>query len=51
MQLPLKDLTELYGNVDRPTIVRNFALVYVEQAFERAPPEAGACTRSGFRST
>ena len=39
MRLPLDDLTSLYLNLERPPMVRNFALVYVEQAFERAPPE------------
>lgn len=39
MKLPLADLTTLYVNLERPPMVRNFALVYVEQAFERATPE------------
>ena len=39
MKLPLADLTTLYVNLERPPMVRNFALVYVEQAFDRADPE------------
>ena len=39
MRLPLEDLTALYVNPERPPMVRNFALVYVEQAHARATPE------------
>ena len=35
MRLPLEDLTALYVNPERPPMVRNFALVYVEQAHAR----------------
>ena len=40
MPLPLEDLTALYVNEERPPTVRNFALIYVEQAHARAAPEA-----------
>ena len=39
MPLPLEDLTALYVNKERPPTVRNFALIYVEQAHARATPE------------
>ena len=39
MPLPLEDLTALYVNEERPPTVRNFALIYVEQAHARATPE------------
>ena len=42
MPLPLEDLTALYVNEERPPTVRNFALIYVEQAHARAAPEARA---------
>ena len=42
MPLPLEDLTALYINEERPPTVRNFALIYVEQAHARAAPEARA---------
>ena len=39
MPLPLADLTALCANPEKSAMVRNFALVYVERAHERATPE------------
>ena len=39
IQLPLEQLLDLYHAKDTAPLVRNFALVYVEMAFERASPE------------
>jgi hypothetical protein len=39
IQLPLEQLLDLYKAPASPVLVRNFALVYVEMAFERASKE------------
>ncbi|CAK0785632.1 hypothetical protein CVIRNUC_008843 [Coccomyxa viridis] len=39
IKLPLLPLLEVYNRSDAPPLVRNFSLVYVEMAFERASPE------------
>jgi proteasome component ECM29 len=38
ISLPLPALVSLYGSASAAVMVRNFALVYVEMAFERAQP-------------
>lgn len=39
IKLPLLPLLEVYNQSNAPPLVRNFSLVYVEMAFERASPE------------
>ncbi|XP_024395125.1 LOW QUALITY PROTEIN: uncharacterized protein [Physcomitrium patens] len=37
IQLPLRELLKLYISPDSASMVRNFALVYIEMAYDRAP--------------
>jgi proteasome component ECM29 len=39
IQLPLQELLALYGDAQTPMMVKNFAIVYIEMAFERSTLE------------